>query len=612
MSEAVSRQIDVSILIVSWNTRSELADCLKSVRHETRATNYEVIVIDNGSSDGTPEMLQNDFPWVRTILNGGNRGFAAANNQGMREATGRYVLLLNSDTVILDGAIDKTFRFAERNPRAAVIACRARDYEGLHLNVHKDPSLLNIMLMVSGLAGAVPRNRFFGRGSMGWWDHSGVREVDWTAGCFMLVRRVAIDEAGMMDERYFMYCEDADWCRRFRSFGWEVLYFPGAEFLHLTGASSREASQRLACERRRSMFLYFREHRGAFAVAAADSIFAVGDLAATVRRWFMRSPDIADDPWSVRRRGREAARPELLRHYVRRLLRGDAFGGWLHFGKRLIKLVVSGLFYVGWIAPGEIMGRFSSRRRSRLITLYYHGVPAGRRRAFAAQMDAVLRAGVPVYPDELPEGDSVRPFVAVTFDDAYEEVLDNAIPEMEKRGIPATVFVPTANLGSPPMWHRDNGSARRSERVITAGRIRQSAKGPVRFGSHTASHRALDRISDGEAREELSASKRRLEEITGKPVESIAFPYGAYTERTVQLAQEAGYRRAFTIHPSTYRPRSGRFLVGRYKASCEDWPLEFWLKVRGAYAWPAGIARIERVLPRRPARAATRSMESAP
>lgn len=255
--------MDVSIIIVSWNTRELLRDCLTSVFEQAGDADYEVIVVDNASTDGTVEMVRDEFDRVVLIENEQNRGFASANNQGMAVAEGRYVLLLNSDTIVLDGAIAKTVRFADTQGRAGVVGCRVLNPDGtLQPTCFMFPSILNMLLSSTYLYKLFPKSRLFGRERMSWWDRGDVREVDVVTGCFMLVRREAIGQVGVMDERFFMYAEEADWCYRFRKQGWQVIFTPVGEIVHLGGGSSRQIKSKMRLQLSGSILLFFRMHRG--------------------------------------------------------------------------------------------------------------------------------------------------------------------------------------------------------------------------------------------------------------------------------------------------------------------------------------------------------------
>ena len=278
MANSTAPTRDVSVIIVSWNTCAVTRDCLRSVFDQTRGIDFEVIVVDNASRDGSAEMVRREFPEAVLIENRENRGFAAANNQAMRLARGKYVLLLNSDTVLIDGAIQKSYAFIEKRPEAGVVGCKARNEDGsLQYTCLMFPGLVNQLLLAAGLSRAFPNNRFFGRAEMTWWDHGEVREVDYVAGCFMLVRRAAIEQAGMMDEKYFMYAEEADWCLRLRRTGWKVFYYPGAEYYHLLGASEKSSVRDMTLERRKSLLCFFNKNFGPPKAYAANFIFILND-----------------------------------------------------------------------------------------------------------------------------------------------------------------------------------------------------------------------------------------------------------------------------------------------------------------------------------------------
>lgn len=255
--------MDVSIIIVSWNTKDILHNCLQSVCGQTENIDYEIIVVDNASTDDSVGMVKRQFPQVVLIENSENRGFAAANNQGLALAKGRYVLLLNSDTIILGSSIANTVYFADDHPEAAVIGCRVLNPDKtLQHTCFMYPSLLNMFLESSYLYKIFPQSRFFGREEMAWWDGEDVRKVDVVKGCFMLVRHKAIDQVGVMDERFFMYAEETDWCYRFGKVGWDILYTPGAEIIHLCRASTDQVQGEMLLQLRGSKLIFFRIHKG--------------------------------------------------------------------------------------------------------------------------------------------------------------------------------------------------------------------------------------------------------------------------------------------------------------------------------------------------------------
>jgi len=255
------KQLDVSIVIVNWNTRIILRNCLNSIDEHTKDVSFEVIVIDNASTDGSVKMIRSNFPKVIIIENKENRGFAKANNQGIARAKGRYVLLLNSDTVILDKAIEKTVFFANAHPKAAVIGCRVLNPDMiLQPTCFMFPSVLNMLLSTSYLYKLFPKNKFFGRERMTWWDRSNIREVDVITGCFMLVRQEAIQQVGAMDEQFFMYAEETDWCYRFKGARWKNMFTPDAEIIHLGGQSTEQAKKTMTIQKRKSILQFIKKH----------------------------------------------------------------------------------------------------------------------------------------------------------------------------------------------------------------------------------------------------------------------------------------------------------------------------------------------------------------
>ncbi|UCE98821.1 MAG: glycosyltransferase family 2 protein [Planctomycetota bacterium] len=281
--------MDVSIVIVSWNTCDILRDCLESVYLETKGVQSEVIVIDNGSSDGSAEMIKKEFSAVNLIVNEENRGFAAANNQGMAIAQGRYVLLLNSDTIVLNNVISKTISFADNHPEAAVVGCRVMNPDkSLQPTCFMFPSILNMLLSASYLYKLFPKSKFFGREQMTWWDRSDIREVDVVTGCFMLVRQEAIKQVGTMDEQFFMYADETDWCYRFRQAGWKVLFTPDAEIIHLGGASSKSLRAEMILQTRASILLFFQKHRSTFSYRLACLAFSMHALI-RIPYWLLRA-----------------------------------------------------------------------------------------------------------------------------------------------------------------------------------------------------------------------------------------------------------------------------------------------------------------------------------
>jgi hypothetical protein len=250
---------DVSILVASFNTRELLARCLESALEAAQECGVEIVVVDNGSTDGSPAMVRERFPTVRVVENGANLGFAAATNRGIRSSSGRYVLLMNSDAALTPGALERLVALADATPRAAIVGARLVHPDGSFQASHAPfPTLLAEALILTGL-GRLLRGPWYP--SRGPEENGAPRPVDYVAGACLLARRAAIDAVGMLDEGYFMYAEEVDWCYAMKRAGWQVWYEPRASATHHAGASSR-------CDQEREALLYrgrvrfFRKHYG--------------------------------------------------------------------------------------------------------------------------------------------------------------------------------------------------------------------------------------------------------------------------------------------------------------------------------------------------------------
>jgi len=271
---------DVSIIIVSWNTREILRDCLTSVAHQTQSS-HEIIVVDNASTDGTQDMLARDFPDITVIANIKNIGFAAANNQGLNVAKGVKVLLLNPDTIILDGAIDRMIDWLDTRPDVGCVGCQVwEDEDTIQNTCFAEPHPINLAIgefNLHRLARWIPT---FGRPEYTGWDRGGYREVDVVSGMFMLVPRPVFEAVGPMDEAFFVYSEEADWCRRIRDAGWLCVFTPVARILHLDGGSKStvQIRSRMYVQMQKSKTIYVRKHYGRIGELSARTIFVVGAL----------------------------------------------------------------------------------------------------------------------------------------------------------------------------------------------------------------------------------------------------------------------------------------------------------------------------------------------
>jgi len=271
--------IELSVLIVNWNTKDALADCLRALPESVAPVSSETIVVDNSSSDGSPEMVRTQFPWVRLIENGENAGFVRATNQAIATSRGVYLLLLNSDAIAPPGSLARMVSFMRHHTDAGAAAPKLVNPDGsFQASYARFPTLLAESLSAFGL------NRRL------WGPHHPSppprpdevpHPVDWAPGACLLLRRSTVEAVGPLDEGFWMYSEDTDLCYRIHRAGWKVYYLPDVEIVHLGGASSRQCRPESVARLYRSKIRFFRKHYGplpaallALAVAAAYGVKA--------------------------------------------------------------------------------------------------------------------------------------------------------------------------------------------------------------------------------------------------------------------------------------------------------------------------------------------------
>jgi N-acetylglucosaminyl-diphospho-decaprenol L-rhamnosyltransferase len=253
--------MDLSIAIVSWNTRDLLRQCLGSLPAATGRLAYEAIVVDNGSTDGSPEMVRQEFPEVRLVENGENLGFVHATNQAIARSRGRYILLLNSDAVALPHSLERMVEFMERQPDAGAAGPKLLNPDGSF-----QASYAHFPTWVSeGISAAGLNRQLYGPSHPSPPPQAGEtrQPVDWVPGTCLLVRRQVIEQIGALDETFWMYSEDTDLCYRIHQAGWRVYYLPDVEVQHFGGASSRQRRPESVALLYESKLRFLHKHRGA-------------------------------------------------------------------------------------------------------------------------------------------------------------------------------------------------------------------------------------------------------------------------------------------------------------------------------------------------------------
>jgi GT2 family glycosyltransferase len=317
---------DLTVCILSWNTRALLRRCLASLYHpqeaevqaalaragfveralvagaapaspsrgdprpstndprpttnDQRPTTTEILVVDNASGDGSADMVEAEFPMARLHRSPENLGFPGGNNVGYRLSHGRYFLLLNSDTVVAPGAFAELVAFADDRPRVGIVGPRVLNPDGsLQMSCRRFPTLGAGLFRNTPLGRLFPNNRYTRDYLMTDWSHDEPRAVDWVSGCCLMARRAMIEEIGLLDEGFFMYCEDVDWAYRAGQAGWEVYYDPRATIVHEIGRSTDQAVTRMIVQFHKSMYRFFCKHYAATANPVFRAVVVGGLLA---------------------------------------------------------------------------------------------------------------------------------------------------------------------------------------------------------------------------------------------------------------------------------------------------------------------------------------------
>ncbi len=254
---------DLSVCIPTLQAKALLRDCLQSIYANTHRVAFEIIVVDNNSQDGTVEMLRDEFPAVDLIVNDYNTGFTRPTNQALRVSTGRYALLLNNDTVILPGALDCLVEFADAHPKIGICGPKVLNRDGtLQKQCRRGLATpWELFCYFSGLSARFPNDRRFAGYLITYIDENETHPLDAVSGSCMLIRRAVMDQIGLLDERFFAYQEDTDYCFRAKEAGWDVYYYPQAQIVHYASqGGSRINPFRSIFEWHRSYWLYYRKN----------------------------------------------------------------------------------------------------------------------------------------------------------------------------------------------------------------------------------------------------------------------------------------------------------------------------------------------------------------
>lgn len=266
MAEA---QVDLSIIIVNWNVKELLMECLRSIEEQAGDINLEVIVVDSASSDESADMIEEAFPWVKLIASKQNLGYPRGNNVGISVSSGRHILILNPDTVVLNDALTVLVNYLEEHIDVGAVGPQLLNIDGtVQSSRRRFPSLITGLFESTWLEPLAPESLLKRYYAMDLPDNQ-ENDVDWLTGASLMVPRRVIDHVGLFDEGYFMYSEELDWCRRINDAGWRVVYLPQAQIVHHAGKSSEQAVTARHVNFQQAKLRYFRKHHGR---AAASSL----------------------------------------------------------------------------------------------------------------------------------------------------------------------------------------------------------------------------------------------------------------------------------------------------------------------------------------------------
>ncbi|MCS7066857.1 MAG: glycosyltransferase family 2 protein, partial [Fimbriimonadales bacterium] len=251
----------LSLCIVNWNTRELLRACLRSIYQYPPDEPFEVIVVDNASTDGSAEMVRAEFPQVILMANSENRGYARGNNQAMERAQGEFILLLNPDTEMRPNTLRNALRFLREHPEVGAIGAKQLFPDGrVQPSVRGFPTPRNLLFEVLGLARLCPRSRLLAAYRMRWFTYDHPMPVDQPMGTFLMVRRAVLEQVGLMDEAFPLFFNDVDWCYRIWQAGWQIWFVPEVEILHHGGASTRQVRPAAIRESHRALEQFYRKH----------------------------------------------------------------------------------------------------------------------------------------------------------------------------------------------------------------------------------------------------------------------------------------------------------------------------------------------------------------
>jgi GT2 family glycosyltransferase len=313
--------VDVTAIIVNYNTRALLHQCVDALRAGAVGLRLQIVIVDNGSRDGSQELLRREFGDCELIFNADNVGFGRANNQAVASARGRHLLLLNTDAFVAPEGVVRTVAYLDAHPECGLLGVRLVGRDGLlQPSCRYFPTPWNEFVGRAGLERVFPRTRMIDDMA---WDHASPRDCDWVPGCYYLVRHTVVDQVGLFDPRYFLYYEEVDHCRAVKAAGWQVTYCPETTVVHIGGESAKSDSELTSGGRQisalqiESGLLYYRKHHGRRGLWLNVALETLADGLLAIK-WLLRRRPVeglrlywthAATTWSLLRRTDWAHRP---------------------------------------------------------------------------------------------------------------------------------------------------------------------------------------------------------------------------------------------------------------------------------------------------------------
>ncbi len=640
----------IPIIIVSYRNPTDVVDCMKALQRLAADPSFDVYLCENGGAEAFDDLISSltgrdgpcedsaawnigDEPMPRFIrlhslrLRGRHARVLvaeAAENFGYAGAINSWLSVLLSAATWIGAWILNPDTQPEAEALAELVAWSAARGKGM-VGSRVVPILVREFVHTRGLQwrplwATTKAIDFQAPAAVEPDPEELERRLDAPSGSSIYVSRTCLESIGLMDERYFLYFEDLEWGYRAKR-GCGIGYAHSSVVPHRGGTTIGSGRTRSAASPFsvyldfRNRVLFVRQHyrnwiAWTFIMLLARSleygmVGAFGNMCvalAGLRAGLAgetgrpdRLFEFAEGPPRLRQKAALAHTASIRPKVGNERSTGAQFVA-VAVAKRKSKIAISLGFHLIVLAGRLLRRAAGSAPRHRLIILYYHSVPAALRARFVRQLDVLAARATVVPADYL--GAAVRGGhrVAITFDDALTSVLDNAIPELRARGMPATIFIPAGSLGRPPAWEMEDNSVDDGAIVATADALGSVASEVVKLGAHTLTHPHLTRLRPEDARSEIAGCRMQIKTVLGTDTRNFAFPYGDHNAAVVELCREAGYDHVYTNIPKPVDLSSDEFVRGRVLVDPTDGPLEFYLKMSGAYAWMGHVSAAKKWL----------------